>query len=347
MNQIHYVRDALTPELIKNVMDESLKIPWCKPPAGIPGNHPPRNVCVLGDGSSIKKIKETIYRTKKAYFPKNVSYPLFQCYKSSTAHYEMRSIPKYTSQLILKLREIVKEKYGRNAVNVDNMFNVVVCNYYTEDSHRISDHRDDERWLEFNELDNIGNPVASIIASLTLYIDDIPEILRNFELYNEELGTWEKNLLEHNSLIFFSNHRHRAKPVGKRGKSCKRINFTFRTLTDGLLGLTGYGNFYRYMSLPYKISIDKRHKELIKYYQDSIEYSNNFNSKKIFNDDIQIVEISNEIQKVKKQKLRTEYLSFSLTDLPRYVKSLCSDNNYENYMNFFKKKSKFIIKKQI
>ena len=43
------------------------------------------------------------------------------------------------------------------------MFNVCVCNFYTEDRHKIADHRDDERWLQFNQLDDKNNPFASII----------------------------------------------------------------------------------------------------------------------------------------------------------------------------------------
>lgn len=189
---------------------------------------------------------------KISTYPKTVSYPLYQCSKNSYASYTMLPISNIFSKIILQLRDLVRETYYDRVIDIDSMFNVIVCNYYTVDSHQISDHRDDERWLKFNELDNSSNPEASIIASLTFYVDYEPYILRNFEIYNENTNSWNKYQLRHNPLVLFSNHRYRTKCIGKRGKSCKRVNLTFRTLTSGLLGLTGYGNFYRYMSIPKK-----------------------------------------------------------------------------------------------
>ena len=37
----------------------------------------------------------------------------------------------------------------------------------------------------------------------------------------------------------------------KRHAHKNRINLTFRTILPGLIGRVGYGNFYRYMSIPY------------------------------------------------------------------------------------------------
>ena len=88
------------------------------------------------------------------------------------------------AKVILRLRELVREKYGDKATNIDKMFNIAICNFYTEREHKINEHRDDERWLEFNELDSQGNPCASIvIASMTFYPDnDDPGYYRNFEI---------------------------------------------------------------------------------------------------------------------------------------------------------------------
>ena len=51
------------------------------------------------------------------------------------------------------------------------MFNIAICNFYTEKEHRINEHRDDERWLEKNFIKN-DKLDSSIIASFTLYPDD-------------------------------------------------------------------------------------------------------------------------------------------------------------------------------
>ena len=255
----------------------------------------------------------------------------------------MQEFPKSIQSMVLHLRTMVAKIYGNKAINIDSMFNVAVCNYYTEDRHQISAHKDDERWLELNELDKSNNPCASIIASLTMYVDEIPDILRKFEIYNETDKKWISHPLEHNSVIFFSNHQHRAKNIGKRGKSCKRINLTFRTLSPGLLGLTGYGNFYRYMSIPHTISCvnDKHIVYSSKFIESSIN-SNLFIGKSIFTENIVIEKVSNEYRKQLKSNIIEKYN----INLPRYIKSLCT---VENYVNFTKTKSKskkkFIIKK--
>ena len=336
MTNIFYKENVFNNSTLNAIIKESINLPWCKPPSGIPGNNPPRNVCVLGDGSSILGTIEQPKHKKYCRYPKDVAYPLYQCAKNSYASYTMRPISHIFSNIILQLRDIIKNKYKDKVIGVDNMFNVVVCNYYTEDSHQISDHRDDERWLKFNELDSIGNPVASIIASLTFYVDDEPSILRNFEIYDDIKNSWTKYQLRHNSLVLFSNHRHRAKCIGKRGKSCKRINLTFRTLTTGLLGLTGYGNFYRYMSIPKKIFLSqKNNMDIVTHFYKSIEYSNNFNQNTYFTD-INVIRIDHDHIKVEKTKIRDIYLKFGEPDLPRYVKSLCTLYNYINYIKFIK-----------
>ena len=333
MLPIFYENNVMDPKMLSKVISESLEIPWCLPPAGIPGNHPPRNVGVLGDGSTIKHRKNKLYYSKPENYPIVTSYPLYQCAKNSSAIYKMRPISKYISKLILHLRTLVKKHYRENVINVDKMFNVVVCNYYTQDRHQISAHCDDERWLEKNQLNSEGIPSASIIASLSLYVDQIPETLRNFEIFDSDKNSWEKYNLEHNSILFFSNHKHRAKSIGKKGHSCKRINLTFRTLTTGLLGLTGYGNFYRYMSLPYQIKCRKqKHVESSRNFQTSIENSNTFHGKNKF----QSVDIISCNQNTNEKKTNSFYQK-----LPRYVKSLCT---LENCTNFPKTHNKNINK---
>jgi len=344
MTNIFYKKNVFNSSILDTIVEKSIDLPWCKPPSGIPGNNPPRNVCVLGDGSTIVGTITKPRQKKYLKYPKNVSYPLYQCAKNSSASYVMRPIPHTFSKIILQLRNIVKTTYKDKVIDVDNMFNVIVCNYYTEDSHQISDHRDDERWLKFNELDSDGVPSTSIIASLTFYVDEEPSILRNFEIYDDAKNSWNKYQLEHNSLVLFSNHRHRAKHVGKRGQSCKRINLTFRTLTSGLLGLTGYGNFYRYMSIPEKIFLSqKNNMDIVTHFYKSIEYSNNFNQNTYFTD-IDVIRIDQDKVKAAKSKIRDIYLKFLGPDLPRYVKSLCTLYNYINYIKFIETK-RFVVKR--
>lgn len=320
-------------ELLKNITQECIDLPWCQPPAGIPGNYPPRKVSVLGNGERIINVNG-IPKKIKSQYPESVAYPLFQCAKNGSAIYKMRKFPKYLSQLIINLRKMVKSKYKHKAINIKKMFNVAVCNYYDEDCHQIAAHRDDERWLEFNEINNDGELSASIIASLTIYIDKEPTKLRNFEIHNDLSKKWETYNLENNSIILFSNHLHRAKSIGKNGESCRRINITFRTLTNGLLGLTGYGNFYRYMSLPYKINyVNDKQKRHSNYFIDSAKKANDFNKHNLFTTDIDLYNVSEENRK----KTKKQYINQLDECLPRYVKPLCVIENYINYYNLLSK----------
>lgn len=328
-NPTYYHQNVMNGRLLRNVIREVLDIDWCIPPSGIPGNNPPRYVAALGDGRSIQKIGKKIMYIRPKNFPSTTSYPLYQCAKNSSAEYTMKRIPNNLSKLILVLRDLVRKSYGKKVIDVEKMFNVCVCNYYTEDRHQISGHCDDERWLKFNQLDTNDKPFASIIASLTLYIGDIPDKLRNFEIYDDINRKWLKHDLHHNSILLFSNHKHRAKHVGKRGISCRRINITFRTLARGLLGLTGYGNFYRYMSIPNKINyISEKHLEQSKYFIESAKKANIFNRRHCYNENIQLIKVDNDARKAEKVELRKR----NTDSLPRYVKPLCT---VENYRRFF------------
>lgn len=262
------------------LLDASLKLNWCKPPAGIPGNYPPRQVAVFG------KPKER----------ENIGYPLFQCAKSSTTCYHMVDFPPIFKKLVKQLRKSVYKLYGKRVKDINNLFNIAVCSRYTKRTDKISPHQDDERWLKPN-LDNEN----SIIASLTLYVDEEPTNPRRFQIKDDD--EWVNFNLHHNSILFFSNQTHRVLPLKKKDKNSDRINITFRTLETGLLGLVGYGNFYRYMSLPFKIQFTKI--ELQKKY---LHYFN-----KLVND-LEIEIVNN--KKIKKPEI-----------LPKNIKQLCSIYN--------------------
>lgn len=316
---------------LNDVLSDAQNLKWCLPPAGIPGNNPPRYVSVFGNGATIRDDQTSNLVNKPNFYPKEVAYPMYQCAKSSSCIYNLQPIPKNLSKLILYMRNSVRDIYGSDIIDVDNMFNVGVCSLYTEKIHRISEHRDDERWLYKNELDAHGKPIASIIASLTLYIDSKPDDIRPFDIYDDQTEKWDTIELKHNSVVFFSNHRHRVKPMRKKTKNNTRLNITFRTLAPGLLGLTGYGNFYRYMSLPYKINIvDDNHLKWVHYFTDSV-YKNN--------DDTIHIKIK-KVDKIKRNSIKLEIGRFLAINLPRYVKPLCSVENYQNYL-------KFVLRKKI
>ena len=336
-NNIQYCKDFLDPNLLQKVGSDVLKFDWCIPPAGIPGNHPPRNVAVLGNGSNIKKMKNGGIMKIRSKYPESVCYPLFQCAKICYGKYTMKPFTHHMNKLVLLLRKRATELYGDNLVNVNSMFNVAVCNFYTEDRHQISGHRDDERWLEKNIIGKDSETESSLIASFTYYVDEIPETLRKFEIYDDQHKKWLNFNLEHNSIIFLSNHLHRAKAVGKRSPSCKRINITFRTLAPGLLGLTGYGNFHRYMSLPREIGIfesEKLERQIQQFNKCSVE-SNLFLGKDKFNISIPVKYFNKEERKITK-KMNQQQLKNKGIELPRYIKSLCSLENYQ-YFNDSKK----------
>ena len=239
MLPVHYQSEVIPTNIYDDMMSEISNLRWCRPPSGIPGNRTPRNVAVIGDGSNI--LSDSTHDISPYT---NFAYPLFQTAKDCSAIYDPNPIPPSISKFIPILRNHVKQLYGDTVIDTDSMFNVVVCNYYTDHSHQINAHRDDERWLKPNQLDDTGKPMASIIASLTIYPDDPnPDYLRSFEIQNDETGKWESYDLHHNSVLFFSNHNHRAKALSKRKANLRRYNLTFRTVTDGLLGNVGYSNF--------------------------------------------------------------------------------------------------------
>ncbi len=343
MNSIFYQDDCLDSNLLGRLGPTLLKLPWCRPPSGIPGNRTPRNVAVLGDGSNVKLNslgKISIQNSRP--FGKTVAYPLFQSSKDCSGLYKTNKFTPEIAEVILTLRKLVKKKYGKKVINVDKMFNIAICNFYTEKEHKINEHRDDERWLEFNELDKNGKPCASIIASMTFYPDsDNPGYYRNFEIFDEDKNSWQKITLKHNSLLLFSNHRHRCKGVPKRKENVRRINITFRTITSGLLGFVGYSNFYRYMSIPYAISFteNKYSRERVELFKNAARDANTFNKAILFkSDNIQIKTTSKELDKTLK-KADNNY-----NNLPRYVKSLCSVYNIKNYNNKIKLKIKITLK---
>lgn len=293
---------------------------WCRPPSGIPGNRTPRNVAVLGDGSTVRLVNGKIaYFYDRQITGDKFAYPMFQTAKNCTAVYNKNKIPNSIGKLIIKLRKLVNEFYGDTAINTKDMFNVAVCNYYTEHQHSINAHRDDERWLELNQKDVHGNLKASIIASLTIYPDDNGSI-RDFEIQNDETGIWEKTILENNSILFFSNHNHRAKPLSKKKPNCERFNITFRTVSKGLLGKIGFSNFYRYMSIPREIYVNANNLEKMRYFQQSLEDAFNFMGKLKFDHKIKTHIITSENYTLDRNNNRSK-----LAILPQYVRPLCSN----------------------
>lgn len=343
MNSIFYSENTLPSRLLNNLEKSLLKLPWCRPPSGIPGNRTPRNVAVLGDGSTVKLLnngKVTLVNSRP--FGRKVAYPLFQSSKDCSALYKTNKFTSEISQTIIRLREIVKEKYGNKAINIDKMFNIAICNFYTEKEHKINEHRDDERWLEFNELDKNGDPCASIIASMSFYPDNSsPSYYRNFEIYDENNSGWKKITLKHNSLLLFSNHRHRCKGVPKRKENVRRINITFRTITSGLLGFVGYSNFYRYMSIPYAISFteNKYSRERVELYKNAAREANIFNNRRLFIENN--IRIKTTIKEVDKSLKKAD---INYNNLPRYVKSLCSVYNIKNFNDKPKLRIKITLK---
>ena len=249
---------------------------------------------------------------------------MFQTAKDCSVIYKPNTIPPNINKFILILRDHVRQLYGNSVIDVDDMFNIAVCNFYTDHSHQISAHRDDERWLVPNQLDSDGTPLASIIASLTIYPDDPePPHLRSFEIQNDENNRWESYDLHHNSVLFFSNHNHRAKALSKKKENVCRYNLTFRTVVGGLLGNVGYSNFYRYMSIPMRIIMTDKdsNKDKEQYYIEAAKEANIFNRRDVFDTHIPVDIIT-----------RTDYDIVRISNkhkfdiLPRYVKSLCSNS---------------------
>ena len=128
LSNVFYHNNAIaSPELTK-LIGELKNLHWSIPPSGIPGNHPPRYVCALGDGSRIVGSPNRVLYIKNKSYPESFAYPAYQCAKSSSALYRPKKIPINLAKLILKLRKIVQSSYGNRAKNIHRMFNVCVCN---------------------------------------------------------------------------------------------------------------------------------------------------------------------------------------------------------------------------
>ena len=98
------------------------------------------------------------------------------------------------------------------------------------------------------------------------------------------------------------------------------------------------------MSLPQQIIFNKNHKrELIKHFYDSIASSNLFNKKPLYSTDISVEYCDNNQYIEQRKLLRTTYINKKLLDLPRYVKSLCTNTTYTYYLNYIHNTKKFII----
>lgn len=302
-------------DMYKNLKKELVNLDWCRPPSGRFPNKTPRYVCVLGDMGL-----------------KHVSYPMFQTDKDCVAIYKTRPFPDIFKQYIKLLKIKVKYLYKDKAQDIDNMFNVAICNLYTEKQHKISAHRDDERWLSLNELDKNKKPCHSIIASLTIYPEQNENKeghIREFQIWNDGTNKWNTIPLENRSLIFFSNHKHRLKHVPKKKKNQKRINVTFRTIQSGLIGYIGLGNFYRYMSLPYQLLIPFHKKDItdkLNIFIEMIKETNLFLKREIYPNPLRISYFHYD-QCSKRNKNNKEYNS-----LPWYIQSLCTYHTLCNYI---------------
>lgn len=336
MNSTYYTDNAIPRDLYNRVLREAQSLPWCRPPSGIPGNRTPRNVAVLGDGadiysSSSQSGTQTPYLKNSRNMTNEVVYPMFQSCKDCSAHYKTRPITPAICELIQHFRQLVQINFGDSVDDVDKMFNIAICNFYTEKDHKINEHRDDERWLIRNQRNSRGELSASLIASLTLYpdygYDEQPEYTRNFGIYNDDKCKWEDIKLKHNSVMFFSNHKHRCKGVPKKCPNIPRINITFRTITKGLLGYVGFSNFYRYMSIPYKLTFteSKYSKDRVDLFITEAKKANTFNSDNYYSENI-YVDSANKANDKLIKSVSTEYNS-----LPRYVKPLCSTKVILNY----------------
>ena len=100
------------------------------------------------------------------------------------------------------------------------------------------------------------------------------------------------------------------------------------------------------MSIPKKIFLSSKNShDIVTHFYKSIEFSNNFNKNNYYTD-IDIIKIDENLIKERKEEVRKIYLKLGEPDLPRYVKSLCTLNNYINYLKYIKKR-RFLITRDI
>ena len=81
---------------------------------------------------------------------------------------------------------------------------MAICNLYTEKQHKISAHRDDERWLALNELDENKNRVILLLQALLFILIETNIksdcYIRDFQIWNDKTNKWITIPLENRSL---------------------------------------------------------------------------------------------------------------------------------------------------
>ena len=208
---------------------------------------PPRMVTGYGDGSYYTDdgVKYGFNYGETAWA---ASIPI----STATAIAETKAIPAsfLKTGILHRVRSSLKQ-YGAKVG--DHSGSGLWCNYYSERTHRIAAHRDNENYYERNFKNE------PLFVSLTLYEDGNCSLdnLARFQI-RETNGDWKTVELPHLSLLVMSgNIEHRVLESVKSKPYRKRYNITFRNpirYDDDLIkNYRFFSNFGRYYRKPFGI----------------------------------------------------------------------------------------------
>lgn len=252
LRHVHIVSldDHMSHTEIQKLKKKAVQIQWNQNvPGGFTHNVPQRQVNAFGDGSGYNSCDNIVgHHWSNGYWTAAVHQ------NDATLITKLQQLPKWLKRLGLLSRHFAKDLIGIQPT--DYTYNLAVCNKYTEPSHDIKQHADDNEWYV---KDSEQGPT---FVSLTLYPTSLPqndEEHANFQILAG--GRWHDIVLPDASLLFMPSC------LPHRVKSCRpnqfhqRINITLRSVPspfeDPVRSLQGVSNHSRYYRLPDKLIVSQ------------------------------------------------------------------------------------------
>ena len=244
------LKDHMTDAEIQQLKTDASKIKWNKNvPGGFTHNVPQRQVNAFGDGSGYNSSEDVVGHCWNDGFWTAAVHQ-----NDATLVTKLEGLPKWLKRLGLLCRTLAKDLMDIKPT--DYTYNLAVCNNYTEPSHDIKQHTDDNDWYV---KDTDQGPT---FVSLTLYPTTLPQNAKehaNFQILAG--GKWHDLVLPDASLLFMpSCLPHRVKS-SKADNFHSRINVTLRSVpspfSDPVRSLQGVSNHSRYYRLPDKLIVSQ------------------------------------------------------------------------------------------
>lgn len=255
---VYDLKKLLTANELDSLYTNASQLKWN---SGIPGgfitNTPQRLVNAFGDGSGYDKDNASIGASW------NCGAWTAAVHQSDvTLLTKVEPLPDWLQKIGLLCRELAKTHF--QITTTAHTFNIAVCNKYSNVSHDIKAHTDDNEWYT-TENSNVG----PMFASLTLYPSTKPtkqEEYARFQILVDE--KWTDVKLEDASILLMpSCIPHRVCSAHRKNSFHPRINITLRSVpsieSDAYNSLRGVSNHARYYRIPHRLLLaqDKQETE--------------------------------------------------------------------------------------